>query len=149
MTLETFTKPTLVEVVTPRCVECRAMKPDLDAVAGEYGGVDLVVVDATEQPGFAADLGVMGTPTLIAVRDGAELARFTGRRNREELRELFSAVASGDPATIAKFGSGDRLVWTVAGGAVVIAGLALGPSWLLVALGGAVAGYANWSRGKA
>ena len=26
-----YVRPTLIEVMTPHCVECRAMKPDLDA----------------------------------------------------------------------------------------------------------------------
>ena len=122
------------------------MKPDLDAVAGEFTSVDLVVVDATEQPEVAADLRVLGTPTLIAVRGGEEVIRFTGRRSRNELRELFSSVASGDPRVLPRFGRSDRTVWTVAGGALAIAGLAMGPAWLLVVIGAGVAGYANMPR---
>lgn len=122
------------------------MKPDLDAVAGEFSSVELVVVDATEQPEVAAELRVMGTPTLIAVRDGEELARFTGRRTRNELREMFTSVAAGDPGALPRFGQGDRTVWTAAGAALAIAGLAMGPAWLLIAIGVAVAGYANIPR---
>ncbi len=141
--LSTYTKPTLVEVVTPRCVECRAMKPDLDAVAGEFDSVDLVVLDATEHPEKASDLRVLGTPTLIAVRDGEEVARFVGRRTRSELRELFAATASGETDSVARFAQGDRLVWTAAGVALVIAGLAMGPAWPIAAIGAGLAVYAN------
>ncbi len=144
--ISTFTKPTLVEIVTPHCVECRAMKSDLDAVAGDFDAVDLVVIDATEQPDFAADLGILATPTLIAIRNGEELARFTGRRTRSELRELFIQTAQGDPNVLPRLGHGDRLVWTVAGGAVAVAGLALGPAWILVAAGAGLIGYANLRR---
>jgi len=144
--LATFAKPTLVEVVTPRCVECRAMKPDLDAVAGEFDSVDLVVLDATEQPGAAAELRVLGTPTLIAVRNGAEIARVVGRRNRAELRELFAATATGATLAVTRLSRGDRQVWTVAGGAVTLAGLALGPAWPLIVAGVGLAGYANLRR---
>ena len=144
--LSTLTGPTLVQVVAPHCAECRAMQPDLDAVAGEFGSVDLVVVDATERPDVTRELRVLGTPTLIAVRNGQELARFTGRRTRNELREMFSAVAAGDPGSLPRFGRGDRTVWTVAGAAMAVAGLAMGPAWPLVAIGAAVAGYANIPR---
>ena len=122
------------------------MKPDLDAVAGEFDAVDLVVVDATERPDEVADLRVLGTPTLIAIRNGEELARFTGRRTRSELRELFTQTAQGDPGALPRLARGDRLVWTVAGVAVAVAGLATGPLWILVAAGAAVAGYANLRR---
>ena len=97
----TDTQPSLIEVMAPRCVECRAMQPDLDAVAEEYQArVDLVVINAAEEPERAAALGILGTPTLIAMRNGGEVARFTGRRSRSELEDLFEAVADGEAETI-------------------------------------------------
>lgn len=156
--LAAYIKPTLIEVVTPHCVECRAMQPDLDAVAGEFDSVDLIVLDATRHKETVAELRVLGTPTLIAVRDGAEIARFTGRRTRGELDELFAAVATGDPTGLANMTRSDRVVWSVAGAALAGAGLTMGPAWLLVAIGGAMLGYAiirgsrskrrQWSKSK-
>jgi thioredoxin-like negative regulator of GroEL len=122
------------------------MQPDLDAAAGENTGVDLVVIDASLDPERIAALNVLGTPTLIAVRDGVEVARFVGRRTRSELRELLSAVSSGDLAAVPTTAKGDRIVRSVAGAAVVAVGLALGPAWWLVAIGALGAGYANMPR---
>ena len=122
------------------------MAPDLNAVAEEYDTVDLVVIDASVEPEVAAQLRVMGTPTLIGVRGGEELGRFTGRRSRSELRDLFSAVAAGDTDTVPRFGRGDRLVWSVAGVSLAAAGLAMGPAWPFVVVGAVVAGYANMPR---
>lgn len=142
--LTTFEQPTLIEVMAPHCVECRAMQPDLDAVAGEFKDrVDLVVLDATEQTADAAALGVMGTPTLIAVGSGQEIARFVGRRSQSELRELFTAVADGDADSVAKASRSDRIVWSVAGVLLGVGGLLAGPAWFLVAIGVALVGYAN------
>jgi thioredoxin-like negative regulator of GroEL len=141
--LATFVKPTLIEVMTAHCVECRAMQPDLDAVAKEHrGSVDLVVLDATEEPDRVAALRVFGTPTLIAVKSGAEVARITGRRSRSELRDLFAAVAAGDASAISAVSRSDRLVWSVAGVLLIGAGLMSGPSWFLVAVGSGLAAYA-------
>jgi thioredoxin-like negative regulator of GroEL len=141
--LATFTRPTLIEVMTPHCVECRAMQPDLDAVAEEYeDSVDLVVLDATKETDLVASLRVLGTPTLIAVSEGVEMARFAGRRSRSELAELFSAVAAGEADSVASIGRGDRIVWAVGGALLATAGLLSGPSWILVAAGAALAGYA-------
>jgi thioredoxin-like negative regulator of GroEL len=138
-----YIKPTVVEVMTPRCVECRAMQPDLDAVADHHSGtVDLVVVDATKETERVAELKVLGTPTLIAVKDGAEVARFTGRRSRAELTELFAAVADGDAGTISRTSRSDRVVWATAGVLLVGAGLVAGPSLPLVVLGAALIGVA-------
>jgi hypothetical protein len=122
------------------------MQPDLDAVAEEHTDVDVIVLDATEEPERVAELRVLGTPTLIVVRDGSEVARFTGRRTRSELHELFAAVAAGDPSSLPTMTAGDRLVWTVAGLALAGVGVAIGPAWWLVAIGVVTAGYANMPR---
>ena len=147
--LTEYTHPTLIEVMAPHCVECRAMQPDLDAVAGAHQGqVDLVVVDATADTARAVALGVRGTPTLIAVKDGVEMARFTGRRSRAELTELFAAVADGSVDTISTVSRSDRLVWSVAGVLLAGAGLLSGPSWILVPIGAGLVGYAALRSGR-
>ncbi len=142
--LTEYVNPTLIEVMTPHCVECRAMQPDLDAVADQHSGiVDLVVLDATKESSGVAALKVVGTPTLIAVKDGAELARFTGRRSRAELTELFAAVAGGDAGTISRTSRRDRMVWATAGASLTAVGLLTGLSWPLVILGAALIGLAS------
>lgn len=119
------------------------MQPDLDAVADEYHNtVDLVVINAAEEPERAAALEVLGTPTLIAMRNGVEVARFTGRRSKTELRELFVAVADGNADSISLMSGSDRLVWTVATVLLTAVGLAIGPSWIMVALGVGLGSYA-------
>ncbi len=147
--LTAYTRPTLVEVVTPHCVECRAMKPDLDAVAAQFTDIDLVVIDAAADPDIASEMRVFGTPTIIAIRDGAELARFTGRRTRSELHNLFAQLAAGTAVTVPRFGRSDRLVWTVGGAGLAGVGLMTGPAWVLVAMGLALLGYANYPRNHA
>lgn len=142
-----YTRPTLIEVMAPHCVECRAMQPDLDAVAGANSDtVDFVPIDASRDLELASALGVMGTPTLIAVKDGAEVARFTGRRSRGELEELFAAVASGNADSIPRVGKSDRIVWSFAGVLLAAAGLLMGPAWILVVIGAGLTAYANLPR---
>lgn len=141
--LTTDRQPSLIEVMGPRCVECRAMQPDLDAVAEEYQHrVDLVVINAVEEPERAASLGILGTPTLIAMRNGIEVARFVGRRSRSELEELFEAVAGGEAETVSSVSDSDRIVWSVAGVLLTAAGITIGPSWIMVGMGAALAAYA-------
>ncbi|MDF1595819.1 MAG: thioredoxin family protein [Acidimicrobiia bacterium] len=138
-----YDNPTLIEVKTPHCVECRAMQSDLDAVAAQHEGVvDLLVIDATEEPDQVASWKVIGTPTLIAVKDGTELARYTGRRSRSELVELFKAVAQGDTSSVATVSRSDLQVSGIAGVLLTGVGLLTGPSWILVAIGVGLGGYA-------
>lgn len=142
-----YTHPTLIEVMAPHCVECRAMQPDLDVVAAANSdAVDFVPIDASRDLQMASALGVMGTPTLIAVKDGVEIARFTGRRSRTELEELFAAVAAGSADSISKVSESDRIVWSLAGVLLAGAGLMMGPAWILVAIGAGLAAYANLPR---
>lgn len=146
--MTTDTKPMLIEVMSPHCVECRAMQPDLDAVAEEHrGSVDLIVLDASAEPDRTADLKVFGTPTLIAMQNGTEVARFTGRRSRRELNQLFEAMADGDPGTVNTVSRGDRIVWSVAAVLLAVAGLLSGPSWILVGLSVGLGGFALFRSG--
>lgn len=44
-------RPTILEIWTPTCVECRAMKPDVDEMAETFSDrVDLKMVSAAEDP---------------------------------------------------------------------------------------------------
>ena len=147
--LTAHTRPTLIEVMAPHCVECRAMQPDLDAVAADYQGlVDLEVMDATREGERVAGLKVFGTPTFIAVNDGTEIARVTGRRSRSELQDLFTAVAAGDTTAVQSRSRDDRAVRTIAGVLLLVAGVAMGPSWVLIGIGAGLAGYANFPSGR-
>ncbi len=142
-----YTRPTLIEIMASHCVECRAMQPDLDAVAeANRDMVDFVVIDAGHDRDVVSAFGVMGTPTLIAVNDGAEVARFTGRRSRVELEELFAAVAAGSTNSVFKVSKSDRIVWSFAGVLLAGVGLLSGPAWVLVAVGVGLVGFANLSR---
>jgi thioredoxin-like negative regulator of GroEL len=136
--------------MAPHCVECRARQPDLDAVAERFRqSVTLTIVDATRRPDLAAELSVKGTPTLIAFRDGAELARVTGRRSGAELVEIFEAVLGDRADRVASAGRGDRIALAIAGGVLALGGLLGGPAWPVVALGAAllVVGQVRGRRG--
>lgn len=112
------------------------MQPDLHAVAADHPGVDLVVVDVGTDPTWARERGILGTPTLIGLRDGSEVFRHTGRRGRTELESLFAAVEGRvDPPGVGRF---DRTLRVGAGLVLTALGIAMGPAWPLVAVGIAV-----------
>ncbi len=85
------------------------------------------------------------------MKDGVESARFTGRRSRSELEELFAAVADGSADSISKVSKSDRIVWSFAGVLLAGVGLLMGPAWILVAIAAGLTAYANLpgSRGGA
>lgn len=140
------TRPTIVEVWSPTCADCRAMQAALDAVAPRHPGVDLVVVDVSTDVGWARERGVLATPTLLGFLDGQEVFRHAGRRSVAELEELFAGVASGTrPSGI---GRTDTMLQVVAGVVLVVLGLVAGPAWPLVVLGTVVLAVAAllWTR---
>ena len=138
--LSSIAAPTVIDISAPQCAACRAMRPDVEAVAAAFAGrIDHVRLDASTDFDAVRRLGVMGTPTLIGVRDGDVLFRVTGRRSRDEFTELFGAVEAGvEPARMSRTDTGIRIGGGVA---LAIAGLLAGPAWPLLVGGVAMAGY--------
>lgn len=136
--ITTLARPTVVEIWAPACAECRAMQPSLDATAVEFADtVDLVMVNAAVDIETVRSLGVKGTPTLIGIREGEEVYRYTGRRSPAELEKLFSSVSAGvRPKGVGRL---DMMLRVGVGVALLGAGLLSGPAWGLVAIGVAVA----------
>ncbi len=117
--------PRVVVITTPHCPNCRAIKPDLDTIGEEYlGRVHTEWVDASLRPGVAAEFGVRGVPTLVAIHsDGTAGGRLVGRAGAGDLTALYESAI--DPARQAPTGitSTDRWLRTIAGVALTSIGL--------------------------
>ncbi len=138
------TAPTVVEFRTPKCPACAAMEPSLQAVAARHAGtVDFIQIDASADPGTAAELGVRGTPTLVGFRNGEEVLRTVGRLTSSELDGLFTAVADG--AAPPRLGRHDAVFRMIAGIGVVFVGALAGPAWPLVGIGAIVLGWGGFT----
>lgn len=84
--------PVLVDFFTQWCAPCKQLAPTLEDLAAEYGdAVRIVSVDAEASPELAKRYGVTGYPTLVLVRDGAEIDRLRVR-TRLQLREVLDAA---------------------------------------------------------
>ena len=77
---------TLVQISTTFCAPCRHTKALLSQLADRTDGLRHVELDVTDQPAVATDLGVLRTPTTLALTPaGAELLRIGGVPRRDEL----------------------------------------------------------------
>ena len=83
---------TLIDFWATWCGPCRMQAPILDAFVAEMGDVVKVgKVDVDEQPDIAARFNIFSIPTLIAFKDGAEIARTVGVTDLDSLKKLTQA----------------------------------------------------------
>ncbi len=79
--------PVLVDLWAPWCGPCRVVSPVLEALATELAGrIKLVKVNVDEAQATGTRFEVRGIPTLIAMRDGHEVARQVGAAPADRLR---------------------------------------------------------------
>lgn len=118
----------------PACAHCATTRPRLDAVARRFPEVDLDIVDATQDPDRARVLGVLGTPTIVALDGEEEVGRLVGSHGEAAIERLFTAPATEQRTT-------DGPLWLVTGAVLGLVGALTGPAWVLVGIGAALAGY--------
>jgi thioredoxin 1 len=86
----------LVDFWGPRCQPCIAMMPTVQALEEAHGGrFRLVKVNAPENRQVCRDLRVIGLPTYVLYRDGAELERLTGDPSKAEIEAAVARLVEG------------------------------------------------------
>jgi len=71
--------PLVVDFWAPWCAPCRSMAPAYEEAAARLApGVQLAKLDTEAEPEIAARFGIRSIPTLIAFKNGREVARRSG-----------------------------------------------------------------------
>ena len=79
----------MLEFTAAWCGPCRALAPILERLAAENAAtVRVRAVDGDAEPALATRFGVRALPTVIAFKDGKEVARHVGVATKEELLGL-------------------------------------------------------------
>lgn len=73
------------------CGPCRMVANILEDMADdEFKGLKVVEINVDKSMTLAKQFGVMSVPTFVVFKDGAEIDKFVGFRNKNQLTELFN-----------------------------------------------------------
>jgi thioredoxin 1 len=81
---------TVIDFYADWCPHCQVLAPVLEDLAREYKtkGAQIVKVDTDAAPDSAEKYQVEALPTLVFVKDGQEVTRLTGGRERAVLAQM-------------------------------------------------------------
>jgi thioredoxin 1 len=83
----------LVDFWAEWCAPCRMMVPVLNELAGELGsGVGIGKVDIEQNQSLAQKYRVRSIPTMILLKNGVEVNRFVGVKNKNFLLKQIQKV---------------------------------------------------------
>lgn len=91
---------TILDFTAAWCSPCKTLKPVLESVA-HTRGVALEEVDVDRDPARAQAFLVKSMPTVVLLRDGREVGRFVGTRNRAFVDGVVTRALAGDTAIAA------------------------------------------------
>ena len=67
------------------CSPCKLLTPIIDEIKEDFPNVRFVDVDVDESTDLVSKYGVRGVPTVVIEKNGVEVKRFVGVKQKNEL----------------------------------------------------------------
>ena len=85
-------KLALVDFWGPQCGPCKALMPEIEKIAEEFGeNLKIAKVDASKNRRLCVELRVLSLPTIIFFKNGKEIARLsTDIATKNHIREAIT-----------------------------------------------------------
>ncbi len=82
-------KPVLIDFYADWCGPCRMAAPIVEQLAKELGEQAVICkVNVDSQPELAQHFSVTSIPTFVLIKDNALIDKFTGLRNKQQLKDI-------------------------------------------------------------
>jgi thioredoxin 1 len=72
------------------CGPCKALSPVLNEVKGEHPNVMFEDVDVDQNKDYAMQLGISSVPTVIVMKNGSEVHRFSGVKPKNVINSIIN-----------------------------------------------------------
>ena len=81
-------KKVLLDFWASWCGPCRMVLPIVEQIAAERPDIKVCKINVDEQPGLAAQFGVMSIPTLVVLKNGEIYRQSVGAKNKAQIVAL-------------------------------------------------------------
>jgi thioredoxin 1 len=89
--VKTSDLPVVLDFGATWCGPCKKLEPILEEMSVGYDGkVRFYKVDVGEAPGTAQKFGVMSVPTVVFLREGEQVHRFSGLESKDKIAKLLT-----------------------------------------------------------